>query len=124
MRNNLSSCLITDSPTELHDLINNKTLDIGVLEYINEHLMMASYKKKASFVIPHSRYNIAISIFTTSAARLRLYSYMDKIASTPGCKLLYTDTGDFHGFRFGVGTIDVFPFRQRVLPFPPRALPH
>jgi hypothetical protein len=95
MRNNLTSCLITDSPTELHNIINDKTLDIGVLEYINDLLMMVTHKKKSNFVTPHKRYNIAISIFTTSAARLRLYSFMDAIASSPNCYLLYTDTGSF-----------------------------
>ena len=33
-----------------------------------------------------------MSLFTTSAARVKLYEAMQKVVNTPGCTLLYTDT--------------------------------
>jgi len=33
-----------------------------------------------------------IALWTTSAARIKLFRSMKKIVNTPGCKLCYTDT--------------------------------
>ncbi len=57
---------------------------------LNEDLFMVDYRKKIDFVTPHSKYNVVLSLFTTSAARVCLYNYMDRVVTTPNCKLLYT----------------------------------
>jgi hypothetical protein len=92
MRNNLTQCLITDNPIEFHKVLDDNTLVHGVIEMLNDNCFMINYSKKEAFVKPHNKYNIALSIFTTSSARVELYRTMDTINQTPNCKLLYTDT--------------------------------
>ncbi len=90
LRNNLTRTLITSKPENLHAVLNNRTLVIGAIQMLNDDLFMVDYQKKNDFVTPHSKYNVVLSLFTTSAARVCLYNYMDRVANTPNCKLLYT----------------------------------
>jgi hypothetical protein len=100
MRNNLTQCLITGSPEELCDVLCDKKKEILTIRHVPHHsdpmrdLMVVTHKKKRDFVTAHKRYNIALSLFTTAAARVKLYGYMDQIDSSPYCRLLYTDTGN------------------------------
>uniref|UniRef100_A0A914I3T2 DNA-directed DNA polymerase n=1 Tax=Globodera rostochiensis TaxID=31243 RepID=A0A914I3T2_GLORO len=54
--------------------------------------MRVSIKKKEAFVVEHRVSNIILSLWTTSAARIKLYEYMEQVYRTKGCKLLYCDT--------------------------------
>ncbi len=82
--------LITDKPEKLHAVLNNRKYNVHTIQMLNEDLFMVDYRRKNDFVTPHDKYNVVLSLFTTSAARVCLYNYMDRVANTPNCKLLYT----------------------------------
>jgi hypothetical protein len=92
MSNDLPSSVITDDPVEFHRILNDVSLKKGAIEMLNENLFMIRYKKRGEFITSHSKYNIVLSLFTTAAGRLKLYDYMEQVASAPHCKLLYVDT--------------------------------
>jgi hypothetical protein len=92
MRNNLTICELVSSGERLQELASDRRLENVCPSYVTSKLMLVTYERKTDFVSAHARYNIVLSLFTTAAARLKLYEYMDTIVSTPGCRLLYTDT--------------------------------
>jgi hypothetical protein len=47
---------------------------------------------KQFFVEENAATNVAISLYTTSAARLRLLGAMEKVVKSPGAEILYTNT--------------------------------
>ena len=49
------------------------------------------YRKKKPFIKEHDTSSVGMSLFTTAAARVRLFEAMAKVEDS-GCKLLYTDT--------------------------------
>lgn len=56
------------------------------------NVFMMNYRSKTEFIETHDTSNVVVALFTTSAARLKLYNAMQKVVETPGCELLYTDT--------------------------------
>uniref|UniRef100_A0A914I773 DNA-directed DNA polymerase n=1 Tax=Globodera rostochiensis TaxID=31243 RepID=A0A914I773_GLORO len=54
--------------------------------------MRVAFKKKDDFVVEHKVSNIILSLWTTSAARIKLYEYMEQVYRAEECKLLYCDT--------------------------------
>uniref|UniRef100_A0A183C555 DNA-directed DNA polymerase n=1 Tax=Globodera pallida TaxID=36090 RepID=A0A183C555_GLOPA len=55
-------------------------------------VVRVKYAKKAEFIKEHNVSNIILSLWTTSAARIKLYEYMEQVYRAKGCKLLYCDT--------------------------------
>ncbi|KAH7709385.1 C25F9.2 protein [Aphelenchoides avenae] len=92
IRSNLSKTIITDKPHEFFDLVADPTKDVLSVDMLNETTAHVTYNTKDPMVEEVPTSNIFVAIWTTSQARLRLYSFMEQIASTPGCLLLYTDT--------------------------------
>lgn len=92
IRSNLSKTLITDKPHEFFDLVSDPTKDILSIDMLTETIAHLTYNVKSHFVEEIPTSNIFVAIWTTSQARLRLYSFMEKIDATPGCRLIYTDT--------------------------------
>jgi hypothetical protein len=90
LRCNLVKDLITNSPVELHSLLNDPKFEVGCVEMLGNDLFAVPYKRKNEFVKSHERYNIVLALLTTAAARVRLYSFMEAVHTTPGCQLLYT----------------------------------
>ena len=93
IRSNLSKTLITDKPHEFFDIVADPTKDVLSVDMLNETTAHVTYNVKDEMVEEVRTSNIFVAIWTTSQARLRLYSFMEQIADTPGCRLLYTDTG-------------------------------
>nr|CAD2201106.1 unnamed protein product [Meloidogyne enterolobii] len=92
LRNGLSKSVITDSPTELREYTLNESIEIQTVDKLTEETVLLTYKPKEEFIIEHDTSNIVISLWTTSAARIRLLKAMQKVACSPGCKILYGDT--------------------------------
>jgi hypothetical protein len=90
LRCNLVKDLITNSPIELHELLNDPKFEVGCVEMLGNDLFAVPYKRKNEFVKSHERYNIVLAMLTTAAARVRLYSFMNTVHSSSGCQLLYT----------------------------------
>ena len=87
-RTNLSQTKIIDSKAEFYEIILNEQYEnINWVELSNDK-MEISYQVKEQYVQNDFNTNIAIAAFTTSSARMRLYSaleYLDK-------QILYFDT--------------------------------
>nr|CAD2198086.1 unnamed protein product [Meloidogyne enterolobii] len=88
----LSKTLITDDPCEFSSYLDNHKIDVTGIDTLTDHTALISYMEKKEFVEEHECSNIVISLWTTSAARIHLLRAMQKVARTPGCTLLYTDT--------------------------------
>ena len=54
--------------------------------------MLVTYTSKTEFVEENSSSNVVLSLWTTSAARIKLLKALQTIADTPHCEILYTDT--------------------------------
>ena len=93
MRNNLAKTLITNKPSEFFDLANDDRIVINTVDVINEEAIHVTYTSRKEFVTENPSYNIFVSLYTTSAARLTLYSYIRQVTDAEGCELLYTDVG-------------------------------
>jgi hypothetical protein len=58
-----------------------------------DDIFIINYKSKDEWIEENKYSSVVISLFTTSAARLELFKALNKVANTPGCELLYCDTG-------------------------------
>lgn len=92
IRSNLSQTEVTDDPCKYWQLVTDPQKEIQTVDMVSEKIAHITYNVAEDFVVENRTSNIFIAIWTTSLARLHLYSYMEKIAEAPGCKLLYTDT--------------------------------
>jgi hypothetical protein len=92
MRNNLTKTLITDSPSRFFDIIYDDRLEVKSIDMVNDEAIFLSYAQKQDFVEEAASSNIYLSLWTTSAARLILFDFMEQVANEPDCELLYTDT--------------------------------
>jgi hypothetical protein len=59
---------------------------------VTPDIAMITYTTKQEFIEEHSCSNVVISLWTTSAARIKLLKSLQKVAQTPRCEILYTDT--------------------------------
>ena len=63
------------------------------VQYCNdEQTFIIKYKNRTSFVEEHDTSSVGISLFTTAAARAKLFDVMARVVDTGYCTLLYTDT--------------------------------
>lgn len=99
----LSNSFITDDPAVLRRFMDDKSLEMMAVDELTEdgETIMISYMKKKDWVEEGDASNVIISLWTTSAARLKLLKAMQIVAMTPGCEILYTDTGENNGNNFG-----------------------
>uniref|UniRef100_A0A183C6Y3 DNA-directed DNA polymerase n=1 Tax=Globodera pallida TaxID=36090 RepID=A0A183C6Y3_GLOPA len=92
MRNTLSMTEIVSNMERYLKLDGDDTLEITMETMIREGVVRVNYAKKVEFIKEHSVSNIFLSLWTTSAARIKLYEYMEQVYRAEGCKLLYCDT--------------------------------
>ena len=92
LRNTLTKCHITDSPAELRNFLENKSIEVNSVDKLTENTILINYATKNEFIEEHQTSNIVISLWTTSAARIKLLKAMQTISRCSGCSLLYGDT--------------------------------
>lgn len=92
LRNTLTKSHITDSPAELRTFAENKSIEVNSIDILTEDTILITYEPKNEFIEEHNAYNIVISLWTTSMARIKLLRAMQKIVRTPACSVLYGDT--------------------------------
>ncbi|KAH7660502.1 hypothetical protein AAVH_43714, partial [Aphelenchoides avenae] len=90
LRPNLAKYIVTESASRYFDLIENDKNEVHTIEMVSDDAVGIAYSSKDDFVVEGTSFNMFLSIFTTSAARLKLYSIMRAVADAEGCKLLYT----------------------------------
>uniref|UniRef100_A0A915DQ17 DNA-directed DNA polymerase n=1 Tax=Ditylenchus dipsaci TaxID=166011 RepID=A0A915DQ17_9BILA len=91
MRNDLAKTEIIIEPARFHELMMDHKIEVSLITPCQQH-DQSELPTKTDFIQEHSSSNSVISMWTTSAARLKLYSYMRQVDDAPGCRLLYTDT--------------------------------
>ena len=57
-----------------------------------EQTFVIQYRNRNAFITEHDTSSVGISLFTTAAARRKLFDAMAKVVDCGYCKLLYTDT--------------------------------
>lgn len=66
----------------------NSAIDINHLSIVNEDVLLVTYHYKEEAAKNLSTVNVAIAAYVTAQARLKLYSYLEKL----GDRVLYYDT--------------------------------
>ncbi|KAF7639685.1 hypothetical protein Mgra_00001009 [Meloidogyne graminicola] len=92
LRNTLAKSHVTNSPAELRDFLQNKSIQINSVDSLTNETILITYESIEEFTSEHETSNIILSLWTTSMARIHLLRAMKKVASEPNCTLLYGDT--------------------------------
>jgi hypothetical protein len=92
LRNQLARTIITDEPFILRQYLLDPKIDITVAEELSDDIFMILYTPKEEFVEEHDCSNVIISLWTTSAARVKLLKSLQKVTSTSNSTVLYMDT--------------------------------
>ena len=92
LRNLLSKSYVTDDPFDLTTYFNDPKLEISTIDEVNDDIFLITYNTKEEFIEEHGCSNVLLSLWTTSAARIKLLKLLQKVDATPGCEILYMDT--------------------------------
>lgn len=88
-RENLPKTCIIDEPHELYGLLTNPSVEVQSLQEIDEKKIIVSwnFKEEATDILKFT--SVPIACYVTAQARLKLYSYLEKLDD----RVLYYDTG-------------------------------
>ncbi|KAL3111279.1 hypothetical protein niasHT_013321 [Heterodera trifolii] len=98
LRNRLTKTEIVECHAELAKLLNDSKIEVSSIDQLTEKFWMVCYKAKDEHVVEHSSSNVAIALWTTSAARIHLLESLKKVyGPAPGVErydthILYMDT--------------------------------
>ena len=87
-RTNKSKVLQVKHPHELFNVLTDSANQVQSLRLCTDELMEVVYKQTPDNDLPSAKTNIFIACFTTCWARLKLYSYLDRLKE----QVLYYDT--------------------------------
>ena len=87
-RENLPQVEQCTTPQELYNITEDDTNEVQELRFCSEDVIEVVYKNKEEAIVPSNKTNVFIAAFTTCHARLKLYSYLEKL----GDQVLYYDT--------------------------------
>ena len=79
--------IVTD-PKEYFDMLTSDQILVTRVSFINEEMVELRWKFKEEFVETSKRTNVVIAAYTTTQARLKLYTYLECL----GPRTLYCDT--------------------------------
>ncbi|KAK5650119.1 hypothetical protein RI129_001148 [Pyrocoelia pectoralis] len=87
-RENQPKTEIINQPAELYELLYNPAIDVTGILPINDETLVVNYEYREEAFSTLRTVNVCIAAYVTAQARLKLYSYMEKL----GSRVLYTDT--------------------------------
>ena len=76
------------NPADLYNILHDPAVELSTLRICNDDVLEAVYSQTQENVVPSVKTNIFIAAFTTCHARLKLYSYLDRLQQ----QVLYYDT--------------------------------
>ncbi|KAL3107684.1 hypothetical protein niasHT_011697 [Heterodera trifolii] len=79
LRNRLTKTEIVECHAELAKLLNDSKIEVSSIDQLTEKFWMVCYKAKDEHVVEHSTSNVAIALWTTSAARIHLLESLKKV---------------------------------------------
>ena len=88
MRENLPKTSIVRSREHLLDLLTDPAKEVLDIINANDNTLYVSWRCANDDVVPLNSVNVVIAAYTTAQARLKLYSYLDKLDK----RVLYFDT--------------------------------
>uniref|UniRef100_A0A914I695 DNA-directed DNA polymerase n=1 Tax=Globodera rostochiensis TaxID=31243 RepID=A0A914I695_GLORO len=110
LRNRLTKTEIIDNHADLAKLLNDEKIEISSIDQLTEKFWMVCYKAKDEHVVEHDTSNVAIALWTTSAARIHLLDSLQKVFCVPGgtwredTRVLYMDTDSiFYEYETALG---------------------
>ena len=87
-RENLTRTMIVSTRAELMDLLTSPEIEIICMLPVNHKTLYLSYINTREAIHPSPTSNVVIAAYTTAQARLKLYSYLERL----GRRILYCDT--------------------------------
>ena len=87
-RENLPQVEQCTSPNQLYDILEDDTKHVSDIRFCTEEVVEAVYTHKEEAIFPSNKTNVFVAAFTTCWARLKLYSYLERL----GEQVLYYDT--------------------------------
>lgn len=87
-RENMGQTELVNSFQDLIKLLNDEKIEMTSLLPVNDELLYVHYRSTEDHVVGSGVTNVAIAAYTTAQARLKLFSYLDKL----GKRVLYFDT--------------------------------
>ena len=79
---------IVDEPTVYFDKLTSDQEDVTAVNFISDEAVEMRWKYKEVFVESNIKTNVVIAAYTTSQARLKLYSYLEQLKT----RAMYADT--------------------------------
>jgi len=90
-RDNLDQVELCRNRFDLDAIFNNPAFKVKDCVPITDDVVLVNYRRKEEYAVENQFSNVVIALYTTSAARLRLYEFMEQCESNGG-RVLYTDT--------------------------------
>ena len=87
-RSNMSQIDMVSEPRDYFEKLTNDSIDVTAVNFVSEEFVEMRWKYKNEFVDTNPKTNTVIAAYTTSQARLKLYSYLEQL----GARALYADT--------------------------------
>uniref|UniRef100_A0A183C7T1 DNA-directed DNA polymerase n=1 Tax=Globodera pallida TaxID=36090 RepID=A0A183C7T1_GLOPA len=110
LRNRLTKTEIIDNHADLAKLLNDDKIEISSIDQLTEKFWMVCYKAKDEHVVEHDTSNVALALWTTSAARIHLLDSLQKVSraadgtARKDTRVLYMDTDSiFYEYETALG---------------------
>ncbi|XP_062578112.1 uncharacterized protein LOC134240005 [Saccostrea cucullata] len=87
-RENMPKTTYVTDPCEYFDMLTSNRQQVKDVSYVSEEMVRLQWVLDDDFVETSGRTNVVIAAYTTAQARLKLYSYLEKL----GDRTLYADT--------------------------------
>ncbi|XP_071151541.1 uncharacterized protein [Mytilus edulis] len=87
-RTNLPQVDYVSDPSIFFDMLTSDQQEVTGVNFVTDEMVEMRWRNKAEFVESSGRTNVVLAAYTTSQARLKLYSYLEQL----GQRVLYADT--------------------------------
>ncbi|KAJ8915407.1 hypothetical protein NQ315_008296 [Exocentrus adspersus] len=87
-RENQPKTAIVRTPAEFFNMLSNPAICVTAALPVNEDVLIVNYEHRDESYDPLTTVNVTIAAYVTTQARLKLYSYLEKL----GDRVLYYDT--------------------------------
>lgn len=87
-RENMPKTTYITEPCEYFDMLTSKCQQVKDVSHVSEEMVRLQWVLDDDFVETRGRTNVVIAAYTTAQARLKLYSYLERL----GDRTLYADT--------------------------------
>jgi hypothetical protein len=87
-RPNMAQLEYVTDPCVYFDMLTSDRQEVTDVKFVTDEMVEMRWKNREEFVEASGRTNVVLAAYTTAQARLKLYSYLEKL----GTRALYVDT--------------------------------